>query len=104
MERGGDTEMGSGGDTGPELRRKAVETGLSLLSCLRVSLSPILLVWSNASRPSRQIFLLAALFAAMSGTAAAQDKIQRWHDNLERGAKAARESGKPLFVVFRCVR
>jgi len=44
------------------------------------------------------------LFALATGPAAAQDKIQRWHDNLERGAKAARESGKPLFVVFRCVR
>jgi|GEM_PF-2285926 len=52
----------------------------------------------------RCLILLAVLFALATGPAAAQDKIQRWHDNLERGAKAARESGKPLFVVFRCVR
>jgi hypothetical protein len=36
--------------------------------------------------------------------AAAQDRIQRWHDSLDRGVEAARKSGKPLFVVFRCVR
>ncbi len=42
----------------------------------------------------------------LAGTATlpAQEKIARWHDSLERGAKAARETGKPLFVVFRCVR
>jgi len=48
--------------------------------------------------------VIAMLFVFAAGTAAAQDKIQRWHDNLDRGAQAARESGKPLFVVFRCVR
>jgi hypothetical protein len=36
--------------------------------------------------------------------ASAQEKILRWHVDLGNGAEAARASGKPLFVVFRCVR
>jgi hypothetical protein len=47
---------------------------------------------------------LAALVLLLATAAAAQDKIQRWHDNLDRGIESARKSGKPLFVVFRCVR
>jgi hypothetical protein len=48
----------------------------------------------------------ATLFAlgATVAVASAQEKILRWHDSLDRGAQTARESGKPLFVVFRCVR
>jgi hypothetical protein len=52
----------------------------------------------------RQFLLIAVAIAASSSSATAQDKLLRWHDNLERGAAVARESGKPLFVVFRCVR
>jgi hypothetical protein len=47
--------------------------------------------------------LIIVLLAA-AGPAAAQEKVLRWHDNLDRGAAAARVSGKPIFVVFRCVR
>jgi hypothetical protein len=46
--------------------------------------------------------LLALLLTGAS--ASAQEKILRWHDDLGRGAEAAHASGKPLFVVFRCVR
>jgi hypothetical protein len=56
---------------------------------------------NSAALRVKHVFLLSFL---LTGTAAAQDKIPRWHDNLERGAAAARDSGKPLFVVFRCVR
>jgi hypothetical protein len=51
-----------------------------------------------------QICLIAVLLAVTAAGASAQEKIMRWHDSLERGAAAARNSGKPLFVVFRCVR
>jgi hypothetical protein len=47
---------------------------------------------------------LIVLILLLATAANAQDKIQRWHDNLDRGVEAARKSGKPLFVVFRCVR
>jgi hypothetical protein len=48
--------------------------------------------------------MIAVIVAASAGAATAQDKVQGWHHNLERSAAAARNSGKPLFVVFRCVR
>jgi hypothetical protein len=52
----------------------------------------------------RATCVLAYILGAMSTVASAQEKLLRWHDSLERGAECARESGKPLFVVFRCVR
>jgi hypothetical protein len=49
--------------------------------------------------------LLPVLALLLTGApASAQEKILRWHDDLGRGAETARKSGKPLFVVFRCVR
>jgi hypothetical protein len=49
--------------------------------------------------------LLPFLALLLTGApVSAQEKILRWHDDLGRGAEAARASGKPLFVVFRCVR
>jgi len=51
--------------------------------------------------------LLAAvlsLFSSLPAPLFAQDKLARWHDSLERAQVAARGSGKPIFVVFRCVR
>lgn len=59
---------------------------------------------AQGGRRCARLLLAALLGAAMTGAACAQDKIPRWHDTLERGTAAARESGKPLFVVFRCVR
>jgi hypothetical protein len=60
----------------------------------------------NAIVPAglRKLCLIALVLAATIGRAASQDQVLRWHDNLEQGAAAARESGKPLLVVFRCVR
>jgi hypothetical protein len=59
------------------------------------------------SRLMRQLFrtlsLAACGFILTAAYASAQEKVLRWHDNLERGVEAARKSGKPLFVVFRCV-
>ena len=49
------------------------------------------------------VLTAVALFLS-AAAASAQDKIQRWHDSLDRGVEAARKSNKPLFVVFRCVR
>lgn len=48
--------------------------------------------------------LTGMLLAACGSTARAQNALFRWHDNMDRAAAAARDSGKPLFVVFRCVR
>lgn len=48
--------------------------------------------------------ILVLLFVAMSSSASAQEKISGWHTDLDSACKLARESGKPLFVVFRCVR
>lgn len=53
-----------------------------------------------------QALLVLTISAAMGDLSDghAQDRADRWHNDLERGRAAARTSGKPLFVVFRCVR
>ena len=48
--------------------------------------------------------LLMVLFAAVVTPVSAQEKINGWHTDLDAASKLARETGKPLFVVFRCVR
>jgi hypothetical protein len=48
--------------------------------------------------------LIVFAFLANVALAPAQEKLLRWHDGLASGVEAARGSGKPLFVVFRCVR
>jgi hypothetical protein len=48
------------------------------------------------------VAFLALLLTAASSPA--QEKLLRWHTDLGRAAESARESGRPLFVVFRCVR
>jgi hypothetical protein len=63
-------------------------------------MSPFLIPRATRSRVAG----LTALILMLSAAAVAQDKIQRWHDSLDRGIEGARKSGKPLFVVFRCVR
>ena len=55
-------------------------------------------------RLTSRSFQMSALCLLFTSLAAAQEKVLRWHDNLDRGVAAARQSGKPLFVVFRCVR
>jgi hypothetical protein len=34
----------------------------------------------------------------------AQAQVQGWHTRLEDAQRLARETGKPIFLVFRCVR
>ena len=51
----------------------------------------------------RALAALAALLLT-GGRVIAQETFVGWHTSLERGAELSRESGRPLFVVFRCVR
>jgi hypothetical protein len=55
---------------------------------------------------SRSTLCLAALalLALLGEGASAQTTLLRWHDRLDSAQASARESGKPLLVVFRCVR
>ena len=52
--------------------------------------------------------LLGIGLLASTGTAAAEEPIERlvakmgWHTDYATGQAAARTSGKPMFVVFRC--
>ena len=54
--------------------------------------------------------LLARVAAVLFGVALvpvpvyAQSQVQGWHNDLNSAREAARRTGKPLFVVFRCVR
>lgn len=48
--------------------------------------------------------MAVVLFMAIVSPVAAQEKITGWHTDLDAASKVARESCKPLFVVFRCVR
>ena len=49
---------------------------------------------------------IAALlwFTFTSNLSFAQENIPGWHSNLEQARRIAEETGKPLFIVFRCVR
>jgi hypothetical protein len=47
---------------------------------------------------------LTLTLTGLTASVGAQTSELGWHGELARGAAAARESGKPLFVVFRCVR
>ena len=51
----------------------------------------------------RALAVLAVLLLT-GGRVVAQETFAGWHTSLERGAELSRESGRPLFVVFRCVR
>ena len=44
------------------------------------------------------------LAVTCAGSVSAQTSEFGWHDDLSRGIVAARESGRPLMIVFRCVR
>ena len=54
--------------------------------------------------------LVARIAAVLFGVALvpvpvhAQSQVQGWHTDLNSAREAARRTGKPLFVVFRCVR
>lgn len=61
-------------------------------------------VWRHSASFLR-IAVLIALLSIGGAEAAAQSTPLRWHeDNLDRAAQLSRTSGKPLFIVFRCVR
>lgn len=48
---------------------------------------------------------ILALIASLSASMAmAQSQFQGWMTTLEDGQKLAAEKGKPLMIVFRCVR
>ncbi|HVW00655.1 MAG TPA: hypothetical protein VHB77_09950 [Planctomycetaceae bacterium] len=53
---------------------------------------------------------LARIAAVLFGVALvpvpvhAQAQVQGWHTDLNAAREVARRTGKPLFVVFRCVR
>lgn len=49
--------------------------------------------------------LLVLISAALSAAPAqAQARYLGWHTDLDEAAQVAKETGKPLFVVFRCER
>ncbi len=53
----------------------------------------------------RRVLPVSILFLFCWGNAGKADDKQhapRWLNDWEEGRKAARASGKPLFVVFRC--
>lgn len=55
----------------------------------------------------RTVFSGSLSLVLMSGTvstACAQNRLAGWHSDLKTAAAVARRTGKPLFVVFRCVR
>lgn len=54
--------------------------------------------------PARSLLITAAFLLACPAATLAQEKLAGWHDSLERARAVARDSHKPLFVVFRCVR
>ena len=48
--------------------------------------------------------LQSVLLLLIAAPLAAQETYEGWHTSLQRGVEQARQTGKPLFVVFRCVR
>ena len=58
------------------------------------------------SMPRCALAVIAALFLPLTSnlTASAQDSVPGWHTNLDQARRLAEENGKPLFIVFRCVR
>jgi hypothetical protein len=59
------------------------------------------------SSPFRRFrFLLAiAVFPLLStGELVAQSNYFGWHRDLSQAAKISKQTGKPIFLVFRCVR
>ena len=51
------------------------------------------------------ICIAALLVLTMSSNSGiAQDAVPGWHSNLAQAQRLSEESGKPLFIVFRCVR
>jgi len=57
----------------------------------------------NSNTTKRLVLLAAALGIAWS-TPRSATAAPGWHDRLDAAVTRAKETGKPLFVVFRCVR
>ena len=47
---------------------------------------------------------IATLLLLTSNSSFAQETVPGWHSNLAQAQRLAEETGKPLFIVFRCVR
>ena len=58
------------------------------------------------SLPRWTLAVVAAVFFSLTSnlTTSAQDSVPGWHTNLDQARRLAEENGKPLFIVFRCVR
>ncbi|MCX7423956.1 MAG: hypothetical protein NT013_31115 [Planctomycetia bacterium] len=48
--------------------------------------------------------LLLLASTSTSSLSLAQETVPGWHNNLAQAQRLSEESGKPLFIVFRCVR
>jgi hypothetical protein len=48
------------------------------------------------------LMLLASI--STSSSVLAQETVPGWHNNLAQAQRLSEETGKPLFIVFRCVR
>ena len=55
-------------------------------------------------RFDRTLPCLALVWLSAGSTVVGQDRYIGWHSDLKRAAERAAASGKPLMVVFRCVR
>ena len=48
--------------------------------------------------------ILFCFVISQSRAVVAQDVVPGWHTNLDDACRTAEANGKPLFIVFRCVR
>ena len=48
--------------------------------------------------------ILLCFVVSQSRAVVAQDVVPGWHTNLDDACRTAEANGKPLFIVFRCVR
>ncbi len=51
-----------------------------------------------------QLAVLLGFIFSSDRAVFAQDVVPGWHTNLDDACRAAEANGKPLFIVFRCVR
>jgi|GEM_PF-2455694 len=48
--------------------------------------------------------LMSLIVGGLAAEAAGQSLVAGWHSDLDEARRASRETGKPIFLVFRCVR